>query len=754
MKDAIYDADDLQQMLEAMKRDLPVAIRQSLHVSEKLHEPLAPEDWRSIGDLVEMMDAIYRQARIIADAMQGDPGNEDLLDVLELFVRDFPIRFQIMNRFMDEDNYRDAADCLKFELAEMLGRLSRALGDEIADMEKRYEKNMAYLREKFPKVYNDLKDVEPDWMNYQIVFTKSGMPNLKIRTGDRWVRFYSQYDPEAEVARWAAKVAQELGDMADVILYGLGFGYHLLMLSMHMTHLRLSIREPDRQIFIAAMHAIDLESLFSRVNVLELLVGGDKIRQEQMVFNFMKMCGSNPAVKSIPVYEQLNARDILEFCENAKLASMYYVSSMVTYGKYGMQWLQNRLLNLPVVLNTPSLRNFKGLLAGKTAVVVGAGPSLEADIPVLRELKRHALIIAAGSTVQSLLHFGIEPHLIVFMDGGDVNLRVYDNPAIRGIPILFAPMAQHKVIESLDYRLTIHYLLKEDLTMLYLMGISDGDPCFESVPSVTGNAIEAAIYMGCTEIVLVGQDLSYPDGRMYAQGAKHIPEEQQQLVLERATYTLENVSGGLNRATHGMVVTLAGLEEMLKLYPEITFINTTRYGAKINHTRWESLDRVLERLRGEEIPERVIEHLLDKHAALYDEERKTATMTRLSQLPAQLEEFENQLMLVFGLLEQLPELSKAKSPLCIQYMQDIELEWGKMVTSVLFQIFMMTAVNNEIRAFDRDRPELEKETDVERKAELFVQVLTPLIEAMQSCLPELKRIINIAIERVEAGSNQ
>lgn len=754
MNYTIDNAQKLQQILETMKRDLPGVIQLSIQVSDKLYEPLVPDDWLLIGELVEKMDVLYRQARTIVDAMQGENDSDDLLELLESFVQQFPIQFQVMNRFMDQEDYRDAADCLKYELVDLLSRLSRSLGDELEVMEQRYEKNMAYLSTRFPKVYNDLKDIEPDWVNYQIVFAKSGMPNLKIKAeANRWIRFYSQYDPEAEVARWSSKLAQEFGDSADIILYGMGFGYHLLMLGVHMPNVRISIYEPDKQIFIAAMHAIDLESLFSRVNVIDLLIGGNKVQREQIVFNFLKMSGSNPVVQALPVYERLNVEEMYAFCENARMAGMYYVTSVSSYGKFGLEWLRNRLFNLPALLNTPSLRNFKGLLAGKTAVVVGAGPSLEADIAVLRELKRHALIIAAGSSIQSLLHYGIVPHLIVFIDGGDVNLKVYDDPAIKDIPLLFAPMAQHKVIESLELQKLIHFYLKEDLTTQYLMGVSEEDPCFELVPSVTGNAIEAAIYLGCTEIVLAGQDLSYPDGRMYAQGAKHISDKQQQILLQEATYTVDNVSGGVNRATHSMVVTLSGLEELLHGYPEITFTNTSRYGAKINYTHWETLDRVLERIRGEEMPERVIEDFLDKHAVLYEEGRRMETATKLSILPVQIEEFEKRLESISGLLDQLPELSKAKSDLCIQYMQDIEMEWVRVINSIPFIILMVTAAMNAIRVFDRDRPELEKETDVVRKAELFVEVLGPLVEAMRSCLPEVKEMIDSAIVRNESCTN-
>jgi len=496
-----------------------------------------------------------------------------------------------------------------------------------------------------------------------------------------------------------------------------------------------------------------LEALVTRTNLVDLVVGSDKSKREEMIYRFMKLAKGKATVQALPVYERLNIRQMLQFCEDAKTAIMAYTSSVSSYGRSGMQWLRNRVFNLPAILNTPSIKNFKGKLAGKTAVIVGAGPSLEADIHHLRELKKHALIIAAGTTIQSLMHFGIVPHLVVSIDGAEENIKAFDHPVIRDIPLLFAPMAQYKVIDAHDARKVIHFYLNQDLTTQYLMGLNEDDPVFDIIPTVSGNAIQAAIYMGCTEIVLVGQDLSYPDDRMYAAGANHISDEGKQKTLQNAKISVENVSGGVNRTTHGMYVTLRSIEELLGEYPDVTFTNTARYGARIEHTQWEPLENVLERLLGQEVPEDMIDQLLGENRSLYEEERRQKAAARLSALSDQVGELEQQLDHIAGKLGQLLELSKARSDKCIRYMQDIEIEWGRITEGIPFITLMSTAVMNQIRLFDRDRPELEKETNVERKAELFVEILGPLIQAMQACIPDLKEMIGLAIERANARGN-
>jgi hypothetical protein len=744
------DIHELQSIVENMKRHLP-ALRQScLDIAEQLYDSVTPDTWKGIGELVENMDRLYRQSRRVAEALAGLPDNDELQTALGHFIRIFPEQFRVMNACMDLEDYRDAADCLKYELSELIRGLSVALGDEIAVMEERFRKNLEYLKSKFPKVHEAVTGVEPDWDNYQIIYSRTGMPNLKIRTGDnRWIRFYSNHDPEAEASRWAAKLAEKIGEHPDIVLYGLGFGYHLLLLGMHVPNLRVFIYEPDMQIFLAAMHAIDLEKLFSRAEVFALAVGDDRVRREQLVFRFMKASKANASVHALPIYEKLSLRHMNAFKEDAKYASMAYFSSMVTYRRFGVDWLRNRLYNLSNILKSPSLGNFKGLLAGKTAVVVGAGPSLEPDIPVLRELKDHAVIIAAGSTIQSLLHFGIKPHIIALIDGGDINRKIYDDPEVRDIPLLFCPAAFHPVVDDHNPEKLIHFYLREDFTTQFLMGLSDQDPLLRPVPSVTGEAIEAAIYMGCSEIVLAGQDLSYPLDKIYSPGAKHYTPEDIEKTLESAKYELENVNGGVNRATHGLVVTLRAIEELLHDYPNIVFTNTSRYGAKIEHTKWEPLERVLERLQGQTVPGDLLGLLSDATDSIYSEHRVREVYARFVYLKKQTDELEEHLDRIARKLEKLPEYSRTKTGKCLRYMQDIEREWGKVVNGVPFMTIMTVLCMNAIRSFDRDRPELEKETDIVRKSQLFTDVLGPLVKSMRSYIPDVKEMLASAEERLK-----
>ncbi len=437
--------------------------------------------------------------------------------------------------------------------------------------------------------------------------------------------------------------------------------------------------------------------------------------------------------------------------EEAKTAILDYVSSVNTYKVFGLQWIQNRLFNFPLIVNTPSIEGLKGTMGGVTAVIVGAGPSLEADIEYLRKVKNHALIIAAGSAIQSLKHFGIDPHLIVSVDGGDFNYNVFKNLNVQDIPFLYGPQIHYKILENNNN--LFHTFLSNDLTTRYLAGLEPQDPVFGSNHSVTGTAIRAAIYMGCKQIVFTGQDLSFPAGKKYAPGAKHIPNENNEAEIKRATLLVDNVQGTKNQTTDSMFITLKDIEDLLALHDDVHFINTSQQGAQIAHTEWASMENVLVRLEQVKIPSDYMSDLMKGHLKPYEPARKQEMAGRLLGLTGQMNDVDSKLKRIERALGSLKALARTKPVKCLDSMVDIEDAWEAVLASVPFMTLLTTTNMNDIRLFDRDRPDIAAESNVIKKSELFCQILSPIVNNMRWSLKDLGILVQEAIRRLESDSN-
>jgi hypothetical protein len=166
---------------------------------------------------------------------------------------------------------------------------------------------------------------------------------------------------------------------------------------------------------------------------------------------------------------------------------------------------------------------FFGQFQGVGAIICGAGPSLFEQLPNAYE---GVILIAAGSAINALTSAGILPHLAVALDphsyqfsrtlmhtGFEVPLffRLRWCPAALAAahgPLLYLPGAGgYPVVEWLEESLGVN------------------GPRLEEGPTATCVAVELAKALGCHPITLAGVDLSLREGRLYAPGVTHAPEE-------------------------------------------------------------------------------------------------------------------------------------------------------------------------------------------------------------------------------------
>ena len=78
--------------------------------------------------------------------------------------------------------------------------------------------------------------------------------------------------------------------------------------------------------------------------------------------------------------------------------------------------LRHLYLNLTDHIDAGGVDDLQDKLSGRTAICVGAGPDLDAKIPLLQQAKGRAVIIAVNSAVKTLLSHGLEPDFTIIND--------------------------------------------------------------------------------------------------------------------------------------------------------------------------------------------------------------------------------------------------------------------------------------------------------------------------------------------------
>ncbi len=89
--------------------------------------------------------------------------------------------------------------------------------------------------------------------------------------------------------------------------------------------------------------------------------------------------------------------------------------------KYAGPYLLNTLRNLPTIAAEGDAATLVRLFPGRPALLVAAGPSLDANLPAIAAHRDRVVLIAVDTALRPLLAAGLAPDLVVALDPSDVN---------------------------------------------------------------------------------------------------------------------------------------------------------------------------------------------------------------------------------------------------------------------------------------------------------------------------------------------
>jgi hypothetical protein len=155
----------------------------------------------------------------------------------------------------------------------------------------------------------------------------------------------------------------------------------------------------------------------------------------------------------------------------------------------------------------------------ETAVVVGAGPSLDEGIEKLKEIRDRVVVFSAGTALRPLLRHGIVPDFHCELENAPVVLEVLEEAGKHG------DLSRITLIASLSLDPRIGSLFGERIFFFreYSSGTAllqgDFQPLVVAVPTCVNTALSAASFLGFTEFLLFGTDCGVRPGRLdHAEG--------------------------------------------------------------------------------------------------------------------------------------------------------------------------------------------------------------------------------------------
>ncbi|MCA1293985.1 DUF115 domain-containing protein [Paenibacillus sp. alder61] len=608
-----------------------------------------------------------------------------------------------------------------------------------------FENNIKFFKQSYPDLLPLLNEEEEQRIGYKYTKTLNDEVNLIVKQEGKDIHLHSKYNATEEARKWLAS-KRELKEANFILLFGMGMGYFLEAV-LALSHINnIVIYEPDRQIFRKLIESRDITKLFSNKKIKAIAVGADEFIRLQLAYHISENVSESFLVLAPPVYQKLYATFLEELTGHIKEAFANQITNFHTLQSFQTAWLENVLFSLPYTLAYPTASFLKNAFEDCKVIIVGSGPSLKEDIHYLSELRDKCFIIAAGSSIQALQHYGIKPHLVISIDGGLPNYKVFENVDTTQVPLLFISQIHYGILDI--YRTNMMYGMFNNKLSSYLYEDKDV-PVFVSTMSVTGTAIQVAKYVGAKEIILMGQDLSYPKKEFYSPGVNHISQETKDIVLQSAQLWVDNVDGDQNPTTESMLSTLKDIEMLIKVVnlDEVNIINTSKHGAKIEGTLWESMDKLYKELL--ELPSKNYDNIFEANQS--NPNYLVETTKIINKLNQSLKETNKISKKIIELKEAIDKLSskRGNSKDLNRALLKVNDSWKWITNKEVFKTFYSFSLEQYINIYLRYVPTIVETQDPYKKSALIVKHLGSLLTKIIEFTPHLIVILENAIARLE-----
>ena len=422
-----------------------------------------------------------------------------------------------------------------------------------------FNQNISVLEDIDAELSADIKFHYPSCLSFKTV---NGISRT-VSVSD--LQLSSRHDPRAEARYQAANIA-----LSDTIsLYGLGLGYLPEELLKRDDIRTLNIKIMNIKLFSLILSLRDQRAWLSDKRVAISIASLDS-NVESPYFVFPP--------------DFLLADDATEKVRNILSTDLSDNFTKRQFKLDDPSLIKRIKENYPYLEKDKDVDLLIDMAKGEDAVIIGAGPSLEACLPKLRslyDLKTKPILICVGTASKLVVDAGIIPDYIVIIDQ-DTSIShplVCNFSDVKGTSLVYFPLVMPEVLNAWT----------EDRYFAYSKG-----KIFEEVKSIfpsgylfSGGSVihvatDLAAKLGCSRITFFGADFSYNCNRIHAgyqSGA--LTNYQNVAPPNEAKRSVTNGYGNKVKTHNSFITYLVEMERYIKLHPTIEFWNSSKAGAVI-----------------------------------------------------------------------------------------------------------------------------------------------------------------------------
>lgn len=445
-----------------------------------------------------------------------------------------------------------------------------------------YEDNMSILRERLPIPANEIDRSGPP-QDRRMIVSNRGVATFQYLRDGIWRSLTSAYNPAQEARQQVSESA--LDDAKVIFILGEAGLYHIetvlenaseqakvMLMSLHPDYLRLVLESRDLTGVLADERLVivtspDIEYIKAGARGI---IGADlyDVPTFSLVIH--------------PIEMRLQEDFVYSFQQALHWFYTISLTTMNTTQYFEHWWSHNFVANIPYLLTGTRISRLANTWSGKPVIIVGAGPSLNKNLHLLKQAKGKALILCVDTAYRILEKAGVTPDMLVTLDGSPMNARHMEGCDYTRIPMFFDEYSHRDITNS---HLGPKIVNSDGMFHKHWWNhVYDGQWQGSSVPtggSVATTAFSIARLIGANPVIMMGVDLSYPEGKLYADGALNSGKTIESQQSTRRFIEVKDIHGRTVYTTHDYLVYLRWLE-MEAAKADRNYINATEGGALKN----------------------------------------------------------------------------------------------------------------------------------------------------------------------------
>ncbi len=522
-----------------------------------------------------------------------------------------------------------------------------------------YEKNMQAIREHHVRLHEYLETTQPEQsveIRYEAAEDETLYP--VVTKGGLEYRLNSKYNPKEASMQYISQFKKE-GSYSVFFLLGFGDGRSIEALAQTLDEtMTLIVYEPSVAIFQKTLETFDYTDLLKKKNVY-LIVESENMLQEYLEsgisFNNIRML----RLGILPNYDSIYPKE----CKHMLETMIYFMNKTKIYRNtiynFREEFAAHALSNMYDYLWQTDTHYLKKRLAEEDlsdvpAIIVAAGPSLNKNVQELKQAKGKALILVVDAALRAVVNAGITPDLGITIDAR-VPERFFEGINISAFPFAFEAISKEDIVRKHTGK---HFYDDFPCNIIAKIVMEKKKYCLEEIPtggSISTSAFSLVKALGFKKIVFIGQDLAFTGGQTYNSGLKMEQKEDEQYQKKRVIVQVKGNDGTMLDTDYQMDMYRKWIEnEILKLPEDITVINATEGGAKIEGAKVMTLKEVIDSCT-KEID---FEKLLQEVPLAFSEEERQDIIAEIKEEPKRLEEVKENIKKATEVAEQLEQASK------------------------------------------------------------------------------------------------